>query len=239
MATVTKAPSVYGEARCLDIEVGSSGYHHSPESHTYQIAIGGSKKDYIVCHNTLSLIGGVCTPGCHPGYSQYFKRRVRMSSDSELVELCKSNGYHVEYQRNFDKTIDHTTMIVTFPCMYPKGTLCAKDITALQQLEIVMQLQQDWSDNAVSCTVYYKKEELQDIREFLIKHYSMKFKSVSFLLHNDHGFDQAPYEEITEDEYNNLIKGVKSINSKSIMFSKDDDEIASESTCVGGACPIK
>lgn len=239
MALVTSGPKYVGEFRCLDIEVGNTTETHDTHSHTYQIVIDNSSTGSIVCHNTLSLVGGVCTPGCHPGYATFFKRRVRMSSNSELLEICRSHGYHVECQRNFDGTPDRSTSIVTFPCRYSKETICAKDITALEQLNIVMKLQKDWSDNAVSCTVYYRKEELPDIRTFLEKNYTTNFKSVSFLLHNEHGFDQAPYEEITEDEYNELVKVSKPINAESIRFSKDDDELASVPTCVGGVCPIK
>ena len=66
---------------------------------------------------TLSLLAGV-TPGAHPGYSQYYIRRIRMATDSELTRVARNNGYHVEYVRNFDGTEDHSTVVVSFPCSF-------------------------------------------------------------------------------------------------------------------------
>src|SRR5579859_1539017 len=96
---------------------------------------------------TLSLPAGV-TPGVHPCYSQYLIRRIRIAANSELVDVCRKSGYVVEFQRNFDGTDDANTVVVEFPCSYPRGTVLAKDTTAITQLEWVKKLQTEWSDNA-------------------------------------------------------------------------------------------
>lgn len=184
---------------------------------------------------TLSLLGGIYTPGGHPGYARYFIRRIRMASDSSLVETCRSHGYHVEYVRNFDQTEDRRTVVVEFPCRLPDHATLSSDITAIDQLNICKELQSVWSDNSVSVTVYYRKEELDDIKEWLLTNYNDSLKTVSFLLHNDHGFIQAPIEEITEDHYNLLKSRTRTITSAS--FREEDIELAAE--CAGGACPIK
>ncbi len=179
------------------------------------------------------MLPGV-TPGIHPAYSQYMIRRIRISSNHPLVETCKDHGYHVEFQRNFDGSEDRSTVVVSFPFSYPKGTVLAKEMTAVQQLQEVKKLQQEWSDNSVSCTVYYRKEELPEIREYLAENYKDNHKSLSFLLHNEHGFDQAPLEEITEEQYNSLVQNTRIITSISGTL---DFEGADE--CASGVCPIK
>jgi hypothetical protein len=183
---------------------------------------------------TLSLLAGV-TPGVHPGYSQYFIRRIRMASNSNLVNLCRENGYHVEYQRNFDGSEDKNTVVVSFPCKYPDGTVVAKDVTAIDQMNFVKELQKNWSDNAVSCTVYYKKEELPVIKEWLKNNYNSNVKTVSFLLHSDHGFDQAPYEEITKEKYEELVAKTKPITAVEVKES----DLLDSTECLTGACPVK
>lgn len=182
---------------------------------------------------TLSLLAGV-TPGAHPGYSQYYTRRIRMASNSPLVSAAKKAGYHVEYVRNFDGTEDHGTQVVSFPCKFPKGTKLASQMSAVDQLEVIKRLQRDWSDNAVSVTIYYKLEELDEIKEWLKENY-FNVKSVSFLLHNDHGFDQAPLEAITEEEYLDAVKKVVPLTSIG-QLSMDDLDIAD---CDTGACPVR
>lgn len=183
---------------------------------------------------TLSLLAGV-TPGIHPAYAQYYIRRIRIASNSNLVQLCRDSGYDIEHQRNFDGSEDRNTVIVSFPCKVPDGTALAKNMTAIDQLNVVKRIQSEWSDNAVSCTVYYKKEELAEIKAWLKSNYNASIKSVSFLLHSDHGFDQAPYEEISKEQYEKYSARVSQIVSGDI---KEDDGLDS-SECASGVCPVK
>lgn len=181
---------------------------------------------------TLSLLPGV-TPGCHPAYAQYMIRRIRISADHPLVQVCREHGYPVEYQQNFDGSEDHSTVVVSFPFAYPEGTVLAKDMTAISQLETVKWLQEVWSDNSVSCTVYYRKEELPEIKKYLAKNYKNNHKSLSFLLHSEHGFKQAPYEEISKEAYEELV-------AKTRLITKiDEASFDGGDECASGACPIK
>jgi len=183
---------------------------------------------------TLSLLAGV-TPGVHPGIYQYFIRRIRMASDSPLVQVCKDHGYKVEFQRNFDRTEDKNTVVVEFPCSYPEGTVLANQMSAIDQLNWVKRLQSEWSDNAVSCTVYYKKDELDEIKKWLKNNYNDSIKTCSFLLHNEHGFDQAPYEEITKEQYSELKLKTIPISSMQLGYVEFLDSME----CATGVCPIK
>jgi len=181
---------------------------------------------------TLSLLAGA-TPGIHPGFSQYYMRTVRMSSTDSLVETCRDMGYKIEYAIGFDGVEDHSTVVVYFPCTVDNATL-AKDMTAVNQLELVKKMQRVWADNAISVTVYYKKEELPDIQEWLNKNFNDNIKAVSFLLHKEHGFKQAPYIEIDETEYNDTLSRIKPLlNNNSIGNDIESME------CENGTCPIK
>jgi ribonucleoside-triphosphate reductase len=181
---------------------------------------------------TLSLLPGV-TPGCHPGYALYMIRRITIAAEHPLVEVCRKHGYKIEYKRNIDGTEDYGSVIVEFPFAYPEGTLLAKEVTAISQLELIRRLQTEWSDNSVSCTVYYRKEEIPEIRKYLEENYSSCHKSLSFLLHSEHGFDQAPFEEITREQYERLVSQTRLISS----VANAEFEAADE--CASGACPIR
>lgn len=183
---------------------------------------------------TKSLLPGV-TPGAHPGYAQYMIRRIRVSASSPLISVVQDHGYKTEYQRNFDGSLDYSTIVVEFPFSYPEGTILAKDVTALDQLKTIKRLQTDWSDNSVSCTIYYKKEELPEIQEYLKENYKDSHKTLSFLLHSGHGFDQAPFEEITKEQYDELVSKTRLITSLDNVGLLSPDE----SDCVGGVCPIR
>lgn len=197
---------------------------------------------------TLSLLAG-CTPGIHPGYARYYLRRIRFTSDSPLVQVLKERGYPTEFQINFDGTLDHSTVVVTFPCRLPDNAIVANECSAIRQLEFVKEIQTQWSDNGVSVTVYYHKEELGDIKEWLKQNYNTSLKSVSFLLHQEHGFRQAPYESITKDEYEKLSAKVRPFTSHVATSDKictksrplEDEELLklSSSDCEKGVCPIR
>ena len=210
--------------RLREYDIAYSRVHGFPES---------IKITTVKPSGTLSLLAGV-TSGCHPGYSRHFIRRIRIATSSPLVDLCRKKGYYVEPVRGFDGSDDPNTMVVEFPCSYPSHTVLAKDTSAIDQMEVVKRLQTEWSDNAVSCTVYYKKEELEDIKKWLNENYKVYTKSMSFLLHSDHGFAQAPFEEITEEHYLDLMSKVEPFES--VDINEDDMELAE---CSGGHCPIK
>jgi len=181
---------------------------------------------------TLSLLPGV-TSGIHPAYSTYMYRRIQIAAEHPLVETCREAGYPIEYREQLDGSKDYGTVVVTFPFAYPANTPLAENMTAIEQLEWVKRVQSDWSDNSVSCTVYYKLEELPEIRKYLKANYAHSFKSLSFLLHKDHGFKQAPLEAIDEETYNELMGKVRLISAVNEADFISDDE------CAAGACPVR
>ncbi len=183
---------------------------------------------------SLSLLAGV-TPGVHPNPAgPYYIRRVRISSHSSLVDVCRKHGYEIEYQKNYDGTEDRSTMVISFPCKLPETTPVAANYDWKTQLDMVRKMQAEWSDNSVSCTVYYKKEDIEDIKVYLKEHFRNEIKTVSFLLYHGHGFVQAPYETISKEKYDEMVKGTKQITS--IEVKEDEFDIMD---CATGACPIK
>jgi hypothetical protein len=140
----------------------------------------------------------------------------------------------MEPVKRFDGTLDHSTMVVDFYCKTPEGTPTADEgFDTWKQLDVVKLAQKHWADQSVSVTVYYRKEELAELKEWL-KNNLKYLKTISFLCHSDHGFDQAPLEGITEDMYNKLAPKITPIDVDSINGGDIIDE-----ECEGGVCPIR
>lgn len=216
---------VYVALRKYDVEYS--------KQHNFNTSV---KLTTIKPSGTLSLLAGV-TPGAHPSPAgPYYIRRIRIASNSPLLELCRVNGYNIEYEKKFDGTSDTNTMVVEFPCKVPEFTPIASEFSALDQLEFVKFLQKNWSDNSVSVTVYYTHEDLPLIKEWLKKNYKKNVKTVSFLLYTGHGFKQAPYETITQEEYNLMKARVKPIVN---IAAIDENSVSGVDECASGACPIK
>ncbi len=84
-------------------------------------------------------------------------------------------------------------------------------------------------------TVYYRPEELTAIKEWLKEHYKNSVKTVSFLLHSEHGFRQAPYSPITKEEYDVLITKVKPLATLGI----EGGTMLEMAECANGSCPVR
>lgn len=184
---------------------------------------------------TLSLLPGV-TPGIHPAFAPYYIRRVRFSSVDPLVDACRRRGYKVTWDMGLDGREDHSRYVIEFPCKSPDNSILAANMTAIEQLEWVKKMQTIWADNAVSVTVYYRKEELPLIKDWLSKNYDSSVKSVSFLLHVDHNFALPPYEEISKEEYEKASAKLDlsiPLQENSMDLTIDFDD------CATGACPIR
>jgi hypothetical protein len=183
---------------------------------------------------TLSLLGGA-TPGGHPGFAKYHIRRVRFDGNDRLLPKLEEAGYRLSPEIRFDGTYNRDLIVVDFPARFSDNTLLENDCGTINQLEIVKKLQKYWADQAVSVTVYYRKEEIADIKRWLSENYDDNIKTLSFLLKAEHGFKQPPLEEITEEEYNEYVSKLKPLSLSSV----EAGELGETLECSSGACPIK
>ena len=79
-----------------------------------------------------------------------------------------------------------------------------------EQLEIASQYQYYWADNSVSITVTFHPDEGPQIKDAL-EMYEARLKAVSFLRYQETGYEQAPYEPISEEQYKEMIKKITPI----------------------------
>lgn len=180
---------------------------------------------------TLSLLPWAVPPGSHPAYAPYYLRRIRISADSPLVAVCGDHGYSVLPEELPDGTQNTNTMVVSVP-VDNSGCITAKEVGPIDQLNTQQFLQDYWADNSVSTTIYYHKTDLPEIRRWLENNYET-VKAVSFLQHSEHGFKQAPLEEITKEQYEEL-RLPPLVNIATEYFEED-----LRGDCDGGNCPVR
>jgi ribonucleotide reductase alpha subunit len=173
--------------------------------------------------------------GIHAAYSRYIIQRVRFAANDSLIPLLRDAGHHIEPVKKLDNTLDHGTLVVDFYVKAPDGCPVAdEDWNTWKQLDIYKMAQKHWSDQSVSVSVYYKKEEINKIKDW-IKDNLKETKSISFLCHNDHGFAQAPKEKITQEQFEQLSERIKPIDVDRI----DEGDGLDGLECEGGICPVK
>jgi ribonucleoside-triphosphate reductase len=160
---------------------------------------------------TISLLPGV-SPGIHFPHSEYYIRRIRISKNTDMVRLVKEAGYNIVKDLYSDETL-----VVEFPIHETNTFRFKKDVSMWEQAENATLYQKYWSDNQVSITVTFKPEESREIK-YLLECFEDRLKTISFLPLQEHGYKQAPYEEISEDTYNELAKNLVPLHLES---SKD------------------
>lgn len=178
---------------------------------------------------TVSLLPGV-SPGIHYPHSKFYKRRIRIPETSDLVKKLQKAGVENEPSVYNDRTI-----VFAFPVKtdnYAKGK---REVTIWEQMENAAAIQYYWSDNNISQTVTIRKEEKDQVKDVL-EIFEDRLKTVSFLPLDDHQYDQAPYEEITEDEYNRMLSNMKEIDLSDVKIVEESEE--AKAGCTNDTCEI-
>ena len=179
-----------------------------------------------------------CASGMHARHSQYYIRRVRISATDSLFKMLRDQGvpYHPEVGQAMDNA---TTYIFEFPVKAPEGSIFRDDLPALEQLEHWKLVKVNFTEHNPSVTISISEDEWIDVANWLYKNWEI-VGGLSFLPRSNHVYRMAPYEEIDEKAYNELVKKFAHIDfSKIVTYEKvDETEVKKELACVSGVCEI-
>jgi hypothetical protein len=175
---------------------------------------------------TVSLLPGV-PPGIHYPHSEYYIRRIRLSSNSDLIEPIKNAGYKIE-----DDLYSPNTVTAEFPIHEKFFDRSKNEVSIWEQAENAAAYQKYWSDNQVSITITFTQKEADQIKHVL-EAYEDKLKSASFLPIKEHGYKQAPYEEITQEKFEELSAKITPLD----LDETKDREIG-EKFCDSDRCEV-
>ncbi len=205
-------------------------------SYSAELGINPSIRTTVIKPSgTLSKVFDVQAEGLHCGFSRYMIQRVRFAANDPALPHLRAAGHHMEPIIRLDGSFDHGTLVVDFYVECPAELPCADEgFNTWKQLDVLLMAQKHWCDQAASVTVYYRKEEIPEIKEWLRANLRL-LKTISFLCHNDHGFLQAPKEAISREKYEELSASIRSIDLAHDVGGTDLDSLE----CAGGACPIK
>ena len=192
----------------------------------------------ITCVKPSGTVSQLCdsASGIHARHSQYYIRTVRGDNKDPLTKFMIDQG--VSSEPCVMKP--DTTTVFSFPMKSPERSRMRDSMSALEQLRVWLIYQEYWCEHKPSITVTVKEDEWFDVGAFVFKNFD-KMSGVSFLPHSDHVYQQAPYQECTEEEYNDMIsKTTKRIDwGKLKDFEKGDTTSGSQTmACSGDSCEI-
>jgi ribonucleoside-triphosphate reductase (thioredoxin) len=170
--------------------------------------------------------------GIHGRFASYYIRRVRADSRDPLCGVLEAAGVPVETD-----ITSPTTKIFSFVKKAPANAVMASDQTGLEQLELWTMYQEHWCEHKPSITVYYRDSEFLSIGNWLYNNFD-DVSGVSFLPYSNHSYKQAPYEEITKEKYEELVKQMPEFVDWNINEATDVTEGSQELACVGNSCEL-
>lgn len=176
--------------------------------------------------------------GIHARYSQHYIRRFRISATDPLFRMLKDQGvpYNAEVGQEASTA---STMVLDFPFASPSGAVTRHDITAIQQLEHWKVYKSFWCEHNPSVTVYVGEDEWLKTLSWCYENFD-ELCGVSFLPKSDHVYQLAPYEEINETKYKELMGKFPKIDyTKLGSYETEDNTEGSKSyACVGDRCEM-
>lgn len=184
---------------------------------------------------TVSQLVGTSS-GIHPSYSEYYIRTIRNDIKDPITQFLIDQG--VTHEPAIGN--ENNMMVFSFPQKAPKEAIIRDQITALGQLELWKVYQDHWCDHKPSITVYVRENEWLEVGAWVYKHFD-SISGISFLPFSDHTYQQAPYQPITKEEYDKLVKD-KPLDldwDKFAEYEQEDNTIAMQTlACSGGSCEI-
>lgn len=179
-----------------------------------------------------------CASGLHPRYSPFYIRRVRVNSKDPVAKMLVDVG--VPYAAEVGETLpDANTLVFEFPLASPSTAVMRDDENAIQQLEYWKMLQKSWCEHKPSVTIYVRDSEWVEVGAWVYRNWEY-VSGISFLPFDGGVYQLAPYEEITEEQYNELVAKMPQLDfNKLSEYEKIDLTSGSrEFACSGNSCEI-
>lgn len=172
--------------------------------------------------------------GIHARHNNFYIRRIRMDKKDPIYDYLKSMGVSVE-----DEVFrPDSTAVFSFPMKAPKNAILRNDKTAIEQLEIWLIYQRHWCEHKPSVTISVKDDEWPEVGSWVWKHFD-EISGVSFLPYSNHTYQQAPYEDCSEEEYKEqLAKTPSRIDWADFLEQEDNTTGQQTLACTAGACEL-
>jgi ribonucleoside-diphosphate reductase alpha chain len=207
--------------------------------------IGTNEAARITCikpSGTTSLVLGTAS-GIHAWHAPYYLRTMRFNKNEDLAQYLMIN--HPELCED-DVLRPTDTLCVRIPVKAPEDSILRTE-TAIDTLERVKRFSTEWvkqghvngaNTHNVSATISVREGEWETVGDWMWteqEHYN----GLSVLPAFDHTYKQAPFEDITEEEYNARINALRSIDLTKVMELDDTVDFGQVAACAGGACEIQ
>ena len=191
---------------------------------------------------TTSLALGTSS-GIHAWHNDYYIRRIRVGKNESMYKYLAKNHPELIEDEYFRP---HDTAVISIPQKAPKGSIL-RDESPFDLLERIKKVAQEWvvpghrkgsNTHNVSATVSLKSDEWDKAGKWMWENRN-HYNGLSVLPYDGGTYTQAPFEDITEQEYNDRLKHLVNVNLTNIIEVEDETDLAGEIACGADGCEIK
>ena len=213
------------------LEAGYNAIEKYDKEYSDWLAVPRSiKTTSVKPSGTVSLLAG-STPGLHYPESRFYIRRIRLSINSPLLKPLEKAGYKIEPAFGSEDS----TVVIEVPVDVGEGIRTVSEVPMWEQLSLAAFMQKYWADNQVSCTVTFNPETEGPQIPYALNYFQYQLKGISFLPKMELGaYKQMPYEEITEEEYETMVKQLSFLSFRQVK----GNEAEVEKFCNNDTCEI-
>ena len=190
---------------------------------------------------TTSLTLGTSS-GIHAWHNDYYIRRLRVGKNESIYHYLSAN---LPELLEDDRFRPHDTSILSIPQKAPQGAITRHE-SALDLLERIKKVSNEWvkpghkkgaNTHNVSATVSIKDDEWQTVGEWMWENREV-YNGLSVLPYSDHSYVQAPFEDCSQQQYEEMLPLLKSVDLNGVIETSDETDLSGEIACAGGSCEI-
>ena len=174
--------------------------------------------------------------GIHARHADNYIRTVRADNKDPLCQFMKDQGFPNEA---CVMKPDNVT-VFSFPVQSPKNSVLRDGMTAIEQLELWLTYQRHWCEHKPSVTITVKENEWMEVGAWVYRNFD-EVSGVSFLPFSDHSYRQAPYQDCTVEEYEEMLSKLpSSVDWTELRGYEEQDNTAGSQTyaCSGDSCEV-
>jgi ribonucleoside-triphosphate reductase len=203
---------------------------------TWSARLGIPQSAAITCVKPSGTVSQLVNSasGIHPRFSEYYIRTVRADKKDPMAMYMVDAGFPCETD-----VTKESTWVFAFPVKSPKNSITVDDVSALEQLRLWKQYQDAWCEHKPSVTIYYTDDEFLDVCSWVWKNFD-SMSGISLLPKSDHAYQQAPYQQIDKETYENLAAEMPTFDWENLAkFETIDMTTGSqELACTGNQCEL-
>ena len=233
-----------GSGKVLNLDASEAAEVANKENERVAEMIGINKAARVTTvkpAGTTSLTLGTSS-GIHAWHNDYYLRRIRVGKNESLYTYLAQNHPDLIEDEFFRP---HDTAVITIPQKAPEEAILRTE-SALDLLERVKKISTEWikpghrngyNTHNVSATISVKEDEWEDVAKWMWrerKHYN----GLSVLPFSDHTYQQAPFEDCTKEDYEELMKTLTEVDLSKVTEVEDMTDLAGEVACAAGACEV-